>query len=154
MQKSYLLLAVLLLIISFGCKTEGDTTSSSNRMDKAAHSVSATVDQKTETAPAFVHAVYFWMNDSDAELSKVFMTKGLTELAKVSSIKHVYWGPPAETNRDVIDSSYDVAWIVTFDSPEDQEAYQVDPIHLKFIEQYSSVWEKVKVYDNTVIGSR
>ena len=34
-----------------------------------------------------------------------------------------------------------------FDNIEDQEAYQNDPIHKKFIEDCSHLWEKVIVYD-------
>ncbi|MFT7068756.1 MAG: hypothetical protein ACJAZY_001640, partial [Spirosomataceae bacterium] len=32
----------------------------------------------------------------------------------------------------------------------DQDAYQEEPIHLKFIEDFSSMWTKVQVYDNLV----
>ena len=38
--------------------------------------------------------------------------------------------------------------IVTFKSKEDQDIYQDDPTHLKFIENASYLWDKVKVYDS------
>jgi hypothetical protein len=31
---------------------------------------------------------------------------------------------------------------------QDQESYQSDPIHLKFVEECASLWKKVVVYDS------
>jgi hypothetical protein len=41
--------------------------------------------------------------------------------------------------------------MVFFNSKEDQESYQTDPIHLKFVEENSHLWSKVVVYDSTDI---
>lgn len=104
----------------------------------------------TNTHPGFMHVVYFWLKKDKPELLKEFKEKGLPKLATVSSIKNVYWGPPAGTPRDVVDNSYDISWIVTFDSVDEQDKYQVDPIHLEFVDTYKSLFEKVQVYDNVV----
>ncbi|MFC0185933.1 Dabb family protein [Pseudarcicella hirudinis] len=37
---------------------------------------------------------------------------------------------------------------IVFNNIEDEEIYQTHPIHLKFIEDYSHLWEKVIVYDS------
>jgi hypothetical protein len=34
-----------------------------------------------------------------------------------------------------------------FDNKEDQDIYQTDPVHLKFINDCSHLWQKVLVYD-------
>lgn len=100
--------------------------------------------------PGFIHTVYFWFEeDADPQLKSDFIN-GLEDLAKVKSIQNVYYGPPAGTDRAVVDNSYDYAWITHFKTSEDHDAYQVDPIHLEFIEKYKSLWKEVKVYDNTV----
>ena len=111
-----------------------------------------TVAATATATPGMIHAVYFWLNaDADEALKKEWLEKGLDELAKVPSLQAVYYGPPADTEeRGVVDKSYDVAWICLFDTPADQDAYQVDPIHLAFVEKYKSLWEKVIVYDNLV----
>ena len=100
--------------------------------------------------PGFVHAVYFWLADDNPEMVAEFINEGLPKLAKVPSIQSVSWGPAAGTPRDVVDNSYDLAWIVNFATAEDQDKYQVDPLHLEFVEKYKSIFDRVQVYDNIV----
>jgi hypothetical protein len=96
----------------------------------------------------FIHHVYFWLkNPSSAEdLEKLL--DGLDKLSKVKTIKMFHIGKPAATNRPVIERSYAVSWFCLFDDAAGQEAYQVDPIHLKFVEECQHVWDKVIVYDS------
>ena len=102
--------------------------------------------------PGFIHAVYFWIDENaDEALKNEWLETGLAKLAEVESLQAVYYGPPANTvERGVVDNSYDVAWICHFATPADQDAYQIDPIHLEFVEKYKSLWSKVTVYDNLV----
>jgi hypothetical protein len=100
--------------------------------------------------PGFVHAVYFWLKKDNPELLDEFINEALPKLAEVPSIQSVIWGPPAGTPRAVVDNSYDIAWIVNFASAADQDAYQIDSLHLEFVEKYGSLFEKVQIYDNTV----
>ena len=95
----------------------------------------------------FIHHVYFWLKNSGNKDDKVKLIEGLKKLSKVSKIRNFYIGQPAATRREVIDSSYDVSWLLFFDSAADQESYQTDPIHLKFVEECSALWIKVVVYD-------
>ncbi len=109
--------------------------------------------EKTEiknTNPGFIHAVYFWLKKDNPELLKEFKEIALPKLATVPSIKNVYWGPPAGTPREVVDNSYDISWIVTFENAAEQDKYQVDPLHVEFVEKYKSLFERVQVYDNLV----
>ena len=96
----------------------------------------------------FVHHVYFWLNNPDSPEDRVALIAGLRKLSAVSTIRQFHIGVPAATNRDVIDNSYSVSWMLHFDTPEEQESYQVDPIHLQFVKECSSLWEKVVVYDS------
>jgi Stress responsive A/B Barrel Domain len=72
---------------------------------------------------------------------------GLDKLANISEIKIAYIGKPANTNREVIDSSYSLSITFVFDSAKDQEIYQSHPDHILFIENCSYLWERVQVYD-------
>ena len=76
------------------------------------------------------------------------MIGGLEKLTKVKTIKMFHIGKPASTNRDVIDTSYSISWMLVFENKEDQDSYQVDPIHLKFVEECKDLWQKVVVYDS------
>lgn len=75
------------------------------------------------------------------------LVAGLNKLSKATTIDKFHIGKPANTNREVIDSSYAVSWMLVFKNDADQAAYQTDPIHLKFIEECSHLWSKVVVYD-------
>lgn len=76
------------------------------------------------------------------------LIEGLTKLSKVKTIRQFHIGKPADTDRYVIERGYSISWLVLFENGIDQESYQTDPIHLKFIEDCSSLWEKVIVYDS------
>ena len=95
----------------------------------------------------FIHHVYFWLKNSGNNDDKTRLIEGLKKLSKVKTIKNFYIGQPAATRREVIDSSYDVSWLLFFDNAADQDTYQTDPVHLKFVEECSALWTKVTVYD-------
>ena len=95
----------------------------------------------------FIHHVYFWLKNPGNKEDKAKLVEGLKKLSKVKTIKNFYIGQPAATRREVIDSSYDISWLLFFENPADQDSYQTDPVHLKFVEECSSLWNKVTVYD-------
>jgi Stress responsive A/B Barrel Domain len=95
----------------------------------------------------FIHHVFFWLKHPENEADKKKLVEGLQKLSAVKTIRMFHLGLPAPTRREVIDSSYAVSWLLVFDNPADQEKYQKDPIHLKFIEDCSMLWERVVVYD-------
>lgn len=95
----------------------------------------------------FIHHVYFWLKNPDSQEDRNKLVEGLKKLTKVQSIKTSHIGKPAGTNRDVIDSSYAISWLLTFENRANQDSYQVDPIHLKFVEECKDLWSRVVVYD-------
>jgi hypothetical protein len=96
----------------------------------------------------FIHHVYFWLKNAGNKEDKTKLIEGLKKLSKVETIKNFYIGQPADTRREVIDSSYDVSWLLFFDNAADQDRYQTDPVHLKFVEECAALWTKVTVYDS------
>jgi len=98
---------------------------------------------------ALIHHVFFWLKEPNNEAHKKQLVAALEELLKVKTIKMSHIGFPAGTeNRDVVDHSYSVSYMVLFDNQADQDAYQVDPIHLNFVEKNQHLWNKVVVYDS------
>ncbi|WP_337041019.1 Dabb family protein [Emticicia sp. 17c] len=96
----------------------------------------------------FVHHVYFYLKNPSSEADKAKLLEGLEKLSKVPTIRLFHIGSPASTNRSVIVRDYSVSWLCFFDNLEEEEIYQKHPIHLKFVEDYSHLWEKVNVYDS------
>lgn len=102
-------------------------------------------------AKPFVHHVYFWLTNPDSEADKKQLVSALQALSKVPVIRQHFIGTPATTNRDVIERSYQVSWLLFFDNLEEEEVYQKHPIHLQFVEKNKHLWSKVVVYDSVTM---
>ncbi len=147
-------LFLFILLFAFGCNQDSPQlqTEIDNLKERLATSQRALNELDNVDETEFIHTVFFWMNKKVTDEQKADFTKnGLGELVKVSSIYKSYFGPPAMTPRDVVDNSYSFALVCHFKNKADQDKYQIDPIHLKFIEDYKGLWEKVQVYDNLVM---
>jgi len=97
---------------------------------------------------ALIHHVFFWLKEPNSEAHKKQLINALNDLLRVETIKMSHIGFPAGTeSRDVVDHSYSVSYMALFDDQAGQDTYQVHPIHLKFVEENSHLWEKVVVYD-------
>jgi Stress responsive A/B Barrel Domain len=111
----------------------------------------STIDSKPKNSKMkniFIHHVYFWLKNPNNLDDKAKLREGLHLLTQCKSIKEYHIGIPAGTSRDVIDGSYTFSWFTTFKSIEDQEIYQIDPIHDRFRNEYYHLWSKVVVYDS------
>jgi len=98
---------------------------------------------------ALIHHVFFWLKEPKNEAHKKQLVKALNDLLKVETIKLSHIGFPAGTeSRDVVDHSYSVSYMTMFADQAGQDAYQVHPLHVKFVEENSHLWEKVVVYDS------
>lgn len=95
----------------------------------------------------FIHNVYFWLkNDLDDSEIAAF-EQGLQSLCQITFAKSGYYGKPADTHRDVIESSYSYGLVLFFDDKAGQDAYQVSDVHQRFVADHMSKWERVLVYD-------
>jgi hypothetical protein len=95
----------------------------------------------------FIHHVYFWLAEPSNGEHKKLLVEGLRKLSSVKTIQRFHIGAPAGTDRDVIDSSYSISWILIFNNASDQDSYQTDPIHLRFVAECKHLWSRVQVYD-------
>jgi len=96
----------------------------------------------------FIHHVYFFLKEKGNAAHQAELIEGLRKLSATPSIKDFHIGIPADTNRDVIERGYAASWFALFANSDDQASYQVDPIHLKFVEECAHLWETVIVYDS------
>lgn len=101
-----------------------------------------------ELEGGFFHMVFFWLVDDTSEVKKEFLKELALFIDHVDEIKKVHVGPPADTDRDVIDNTYSYSLVISFDSKKEHDIYQDHPAHKKFIENASSLWDKVLVYDS------
>ena len=96
----------------------------------------------------FIHHVFFWLKDPNSKEDLDALIEGLQKLSHAKTIRQYHIGKPADTSRDVIETSYSVSWCLFFDNAKDQDSYQVDPVHLNFVKECSHLWSKVVVYDS------
>jgi len=100
----------------------------------------------------FRHTVLFWLKEPNNESHRKTFESSLKRFIDNSEyVQNSHIGKPANTNREVIDSTYTYCLAVSFLSKEDQDKYQLEPAHLKFIEESSHLWNNVVVYDSVLI---
>ncbi|MEL6556898.1 MAG: Dabb family protein [Bacteroidota bacterium] len=100
----------------------------------------------------FVHSVYIWLKNPDSTEDRAAFEKSLKKFLKDSQYAETnYVGTPPKAVRDVVDDSFTYNLIVTFPSAEAQQQYQDEPAHKLFIQESSSLWSKVIVYDSQTI---
>jgi len=108
----------------------------------------AKVRMTEEIEGSFMHVVFFWLVDDAKETHKKFMSELRKFIDKVDLIKTKHIGAPADTDREVIDSTWTYSLILSFDSKKEHDLYQEHQLHKDFIENASSLWKKVQVYDS------
>lgn len=127
------------------------TTTRRNFLATSALAVPAVIAATDNASPEkniFIHHVFFWLKNPESKTDRDKLIEGLKKLSKVKTIKSFHIGQPAATNREVIDRSYSISWMLIFKNKADQDSYQTDPVHLKFVEECSALWSKVVVYDS------
>ena len=100
-----------------------------------------------------VHTVLFWLNNPESKKDQDAFETAIKKLIATNpqGIKY-HLGKPAKTGkREVIDNSFTYLYLITFSSIEAEAAYQIDPTHLKFIDEAKHLWKKVVVYDSNQI---
>jgi len=95
-----------------------------------------------------VHSVYFWLKPDVTEAQRAEFLAALQALKNVPSMSSFYLGAPAPVaDRPVVDKSFSYAITCVFEDLDAHNAYQVDPLHLAFIEVGKPLWTRVQIYD-------
>lgn len=107
----------------------------------------------TPTAlPTLAHHVFFWLKNPQSSEDLAKLLAGLHKLAKIEAVRAIHIGIPAAVEpRAVVDSSYSASEILLFDSIEAQDVYQNHPLHQQFIAECGHLWDRVIVYDATLV---
>ncbi|TPN89057.1 Dabb family protein [Aquimarina algicola] len=108
------------------------------------------IEDTKEIKGNLVHNVFFWLKNPDNQTERKAFEKGVKDLlSQCKFITSSHIGSTANTaKRDVVDASFTYCVVITFDSKEAHDNYQVDPLHKKFIKENEMLWSKVLVYDS------
>ena len=121
------------------------TTTAALAVGTAASAMS--IDNPADKYPV-THHVLFWLKNPNSKADRDKLIAGVKTLAKIETVRELRVGVVASTEkRDVVDNSWAVSELMFFSDLAGQAAYQDHPIHKKFVDECSGLWDKVIVYD-------
>jgi hypothetical protein len=95
-----------------------------------------------------IHSVFFWLKPEIEAAQRESMQRGLESLRAIKSVETLFIGVPAAMpERSVRDGSYTFGLTVIFKDVAAHDAYQIDPLHEAFNQNFRSLWARVQVYD-------
>ncbi len=94
------------------------------------------------------HIVVFWTDPNKPDAVEKLIAGAKEYLPKVPGVLSFHIGTMVSSPRPVVDQSYQVALNTTFKDRAAEQAYQVHPLHLEFVEKaYKPNCVKVVIYD-------
>ena len=118
----------------------------------AATALSAASMSSQPALPKLSHHVFFWLKNPNSKEDLAKLIAGVKSLGQIETVRAIQVAVPASTEkRAVVDSSYSVSELLMFDDVEGQNAYQLHPLHQKFVEECTHLWEKVVVFDSLAV---
>ena len=96
----------------------------------------------------FSHVVIFWTNPANPNAADELIAGAQKYLAPIPGVLSFHIGKMVGSHRPVVDQTYQVALNLVFASKQDQDDYQVHPLHLEFVEKVlKPIKQRVVVYD-------
>jgi hypothetical protein len=103
------------------------------------------------TEALLAHNVYFTLTDSSAPAVNRLLDACKKYLSKhAGTIFFAVGARATELARPVNDQEFDVGLHIIFQNQAAHDAYQVAPLHERFVEENKSTWKKVRVFDSLV----
>lgn len=119
----------LLLSMLGGCATSGANTGNANQ-------------------GTIAHVVICWLKNPGNEADRLALEKRSFELAKIPGVLSVHAGRTLTSERPIVDDSFDVAVVMTFESEEALQNYEKHPEHKRAVaEILKPLTSRVIVYD-------
>ena len=96
----------------------------------------------------FSHVVIFWTKPEKPKATEELLAGMHQYLKGIPGVLQFHAGRMAPSHRPVVDQTYQVGLNVVFPDKASQDAYQVHPLHLEFVEKvFKPNCAKVVVYD-------
>ena len=128
--------------------TQSRPTTRDHRKRPGPHNRIASAGSLASTVAMFSHVVIFWTKPDVAGAADELLAGSEKYLKPIPGILHFHVGRMAPSQRPVVDQTYQVALNVVFPDKRSQDAYQVHPLHLEFVEKvFKRVCDRVVVYD-------
>ena len=96
----------------------------------------------------FSHVVVFWTKPESQNSAAKLLAGAEKYLRPIPGVRSFHVGRMVPSQRPVVDQSYQIALNLIFDTKQQQDDYQVHPLHLDFVEKVFKVHcTRAVVYD-------
>ncbi len=96
----------------------------------------------------FSHIVIFWTNPEQANAADELLAGANKFLKNIPGVVHFHVGQMSPSPRPVVDQTYQVALNLIFTNKAAEQAYQVHPQHIEFVEKvFKRTCQKAVIYD-------
>jgi hypothetical protein len=96
----------------------------------------------------FSHVVIFWTDPAQRNAAEELIAGANKYLKDIPGVLQFHVGKMSPSLRPVVDQSYQVALNLIFPSKAAEQAYQVHPQHIEFVEKvFKRTCQKVVIYD-------
>lgn len=94
------------------------------------------------------HVVLLWLKRPGNERDRAAVRAVADELRAIPGIRFLDHGTPLPSDRPVVDDSFDVGFVMRFDSAASLQAYEGHPVHVAKVKQtLLPLSRKILVYD-------
>ncbi len=94
------------------------------------------------------HIIIIWLKEPGNTQAQDKIIKASEKLKTIPGVITLRSGKAVPSQRKIVDSSYDVALIISFINKAALDAYLVHPVHLNLLEKtMKPLIERIRVYD-------
>ncbi len=114
----------------------------------ACNSNTTTVTQEVKPDGKIHHVVLCWLKDAGNAKHRETIIQASQIFKDIPNVLSVSAGKVLPSERKLVDDSFDVGIIITFNNKQDMEEYIVHPIHVKMVEEkLKPLVKQIAVYD-------
>jgi hypothetical protein len=96
----------------------------------------------------FSHVVIFWTDPAQPNAVDELVAGANKYLKDIPGVLQFHVGRMSPSSRPVVEQTYQVALNLVFPSKQAEQAYQVHPQHIEFVEKvFKPTCKKVVIYD-------
>ena len=94
------------------------------------------------------HVVLMWLKDPSDHAARQKIIEASESFRQIPGVLDVRHGQPVPSTRPIVDSSFDIGFVITFKDRASLDAYGPNPIHQKAAQELIQPNTKqIKVYD-------
>ena len=96
----------------------------------------------------FSHIVIFWTDPAQPNAGDELIAGANKYLKDIPDVLHFHVGKMSPSPRAIVDQTYQVALNLIFPNKAAEQAYQIHPQHIEFVEKvFKRVGKKTVIYD-------